>query len=1778
MKLEGHAIIRQRRKNFVCQAALKDVAEKFRFRTLSGNIYATVCLVFFSMLTTAISQQVNGLQNLANNNVTNENQFMCNGSLSFASTSAQTEVVLFDAKTSTSPVQFQLSKRYYVARTPFRVILSTKVENSSSSPNITAFFIQAHKDNTTELTGKFSTRFSNHDIDVHTCGNTTSFDTATINHSKFRARHVVTLYWIPDENSAFSGLIRFNANVRLSTNETWKGLSSFEIVPKVTECVIGDGNTYRGTVHTTVSGNECQRWDSNIPHNHYTTPEHYPEDDLVSNFCRNMDNDTSPWCYTTDSSKRYEKCIIPKCTDELPDFFYPFGLSEGDQILSKTDRISANKPMIQKLRTKKANLTSFAVTENGLLLFNNNTNLIGLPPRKFPINRIIGSALPRTMAIAVFWAKINRTNSDPGKSLVFYQQSTDAGLLSRVTDDIKTLASQAIDKNYTLDDFRASFAIVATWFLVSDSSNNSNKSSFQVVLAGDDEKTFIVLNYATKRWTNNQLGQVGYDFDLGEHGNVWRNDDTTASDLSSFVSRRSNVRAMGRWLMDISPSCNCDGKKPSPSAASQPSTTPGTDPRSVRLNNQSTTSTQNELRLRNETDGDVLTGRQIDPCGKTPCNNGGTCTANGNQFSCSCVPGFTGSTCSGNINECVSQPCQNGGTCQDFVNKYSCLCPNGYEGNNCERTAITCAEEPCQNGGQCIDGIGGFSCRCATGFTGKTCNTSFCVDGSCTSPTPCVSLFSGRMNCTCTTNKHQTCMTLQETIPPPSNCLQERLGSQVYGYIVWKETSRGTTVLVPCPVPSNQNASRRCSQLRGWEDSDMSNCQSLSETSLFLQGLFLGPISAENASSVFSQLAQVTSLPSTVLNAYDIGNVAMTLQRGLDIIGTMNVTTAEDVLSATGNVLLSSENERRLAGEVSSANALFVENVEATTLKLDLNDSEVSYARSPSIDIFVAQQLLTASDISISLSNELSTEIVFNENTSNEAQASLTLPASIWDNNQTTNSTVQFVTYKMSTLFEFSNTNLIPLANPQSQLIVSDLVLSGAVGNMSIQNLTEPVVITFQHAQTLNMVHCVFWRPPVKDETEGSWSTDGCVATAISDTVTICECDHLTNFAVLLDIYNAQDMIGDPHVLALRILTYIGCGISILGLSLTLISYVLFGKLKKDIPSKILTCLCAALIAVNVFFLILVPSYSNSRACVAVAVLLHYFLLCSLMWMGVEAMNMYIALIRVFNAYYRRYLIKLSLAGWGVPFIFVAVALGLHFGVEPSYVRLENQQICWLRSNVFYGTLVAPFGVIFIFNSIIFCLVLGQLLGMSSRRKLKKRDSRRMKRPVKGENARKFRGAVGLMALLGITWGLAFVAVGEAHLAFSYAFVLLNSTQGFWVFVFHCLLKHEIVRGWRHLLQGKKLRDLRSSSKQWTRRNSENSSASTRGSRSTPVASRTTSTASINRTLDSEDALSLSKSKLPPELKANKVETKLFDKKELPVSNSIIKEKQLPLQASTSVSSDEVAVRRLVRRIPRPVIAPPSVSVAVQTDPVMHHKKKLQKALSTGTNIREKYRIISSNGNLIKLEEPRKEVLRENESLRDSGDDARSHQRVSTSSSNESGIYSDNVSGKSVGNISDDKTFEGDIGQVSGDELSPSHHYHGDSSSVSSSTSCASSNSVEASTVRNIRSQQTQGGLESESKVSTTWIPPLVIKRAEFNMSQTRHAKKLTNVRSKSQPIFLNLPGKEKLSTLQLQDPVVENEIDPIVALNNTSVTGIDDAIRMTKFRINRGSFHDTCP
>lgn len=83
-----------------------------------------------------------------------------------------------------------------------------------------------------------------------------------------------------------------------------------------------------------------------------------------------------------------------------------------------------------------------------------------------------------------------------------------------------------------------------------------------------------------------------------------------------------------------------------------------------------------------------------------------------------------------------------------------------------------------------------------------------------------------------------------------------------------------------------------------------------------------------------------------------------------------------------------------------------------------------------------------------------------------------------------------------------------------SDWILNSRIISASLAKGRHLQLVEPVQITFQHLRlTPNLTDptCVFW-----DFEVSSWSDEGCQVVETNQTQTTCQCDHLTNFALLM--------------------------------------------------------------------------------------------------------------------------------------------------------------------------------------------------------------------------------------------------------------------------------------------------------------------------------------------------------------------------------------------------------------------------------------------------------------------------------------------------------------------------------------------------------------------------------------------------------------------------------------------------------------------------------------
>ncbi|KAI3382076.1 hypothetical protein SNEBB_000637 [Seison nebaliae] len=152
----------------------------------------------------------------------------------------------------------------------------------------------------------------------------------------------------------------------------------------------------------------------------------------------------------------------------------------------------------------------------------------------------------------------------------------------------------------------------------------------------------------------------------------------------------------------------------------------------------------------------------LDPCAKTPCQNGAQCSSidqyrylcsclsheyygencefrknpclsnpcqygkcevskDNSNFNCQCYIDYEGEFCTIRMNYCAGHVCSNSGECYVVDRKPVCSCVPGKTGDDCELEMDNCFEHNCQNNGKCLSSQPNYKCICENPFSGKYC-------------------------------------------------------------------------------------------------------------------------------------------------------------------------------------------------------------------------------------------------------------------------------------------------------------------------------------------------------------------------------------------------------------------------------------------------------------------------------------------------------------------------------------------------------------------------------------------------------------------------------------------------------------------------------------------------------------------------------------------------------------------------------------------------------------------------------------------------------------------------------------------------------------------------------------------------------------------------------------------------------------------------------------------------------------------------------------------------
>ncbi|XP_015268584.1 PREDICTED: adhesion G-protein coupled receptor D1-like [Gekko japonicus] len=249
-----------------------------------------------------------------------------------------------------------------------------------------------------------------------------------------------------------------------------------------------------------------------------------------------------------------------------------------------------------------------------------------------------------------------------------------------------------------------------------------------------------------------------------------------------------------------------------------------------------------------------------------------------------------------------------------------------------------------------------------------------------------------------------------------------------------------------------------------------------------------------------------------------------------------------------------------------------------------------------------------------------------------------------------------------------------------------------------------------QYSQAVNKSNRVKLYCAFLDYSNGSgvWSNEGCVREDGDLSYSICLCNHLTNFAILMQVVPIKVPIG--HQMALSSISYIGCSLSIFCLTITLVTFAILSSVStiRNQRYHIHANLSFAILVAQILLLISFHLSPGTVPCKILAILLHFFFLSAFAWMLVEGFHLYSMVIKVFGSEESKHFYYYGI-GWGCPLLICVVSVT---SAMESYGEESN---CWLSlENGAIWAFVAPALFVIVVNICILVAVTRVISRISS--------------------------------------------------------------------------------------------------------------------------------------------------------------------------------------------------------------------------------------------------------------------------------------------------------------------------------------------------------------------------------------------------------------------------------------------------------------------------------
>ncbi|XP_073697992.1 adhesion G protein-coupled receptor E3-like [Garra rufa] len=336
-------------------------------------------------------------------------------------------------------------------------------------------------------------------------------------------------------------------------------------------------------------------------------------------------------------------------------------------------------------------------------------------------------------------------------------------------------------------------------------------------------------------------------------------------------------------------------------------------------------------------------------------------------------------------------------------------------------------------------------------------------------------------------------------------------------------------------------------------------------------------------------------------------------------------------------------------------------------------------------------------------------------------------------------------------------------------------VISATLPKTTNTTLTKPVNFTLRHIREFDpsgSLSCVYWNI-------SEWIVDGCSVLETNSSYTVCSCDHLSTFALIMQTSRPPE--SDSQLM--KLLNLVCVIVGLVFFSLALLSFVLC-QWSPGVNNVARINICISLLLAHLLFLLTQQFLSLIRPqqvlCAVISGLLHFLFLSGFVWMFIEAVMLFIRVKNLSKISSNKEEVLssgfLCVIGYLVAMIVVCVSAGL---VPEGY----GSEDCWIkRDKGFIWSFLGPVCVILALNTILFIRV---VISLSSTLKSQNAEVSQMKQT----KIMVFK-TLAQFVVLGCPWILGFFANGNEMLEI--LFLIVNSQQGTFIFLIYCVLNNEV--------------------------------------------------------------------------------------------------------------------------------------------------------------------------------------------------------------------------------------------------------------------------------------------------------------------------------------------------------------------------------------------------